>query len=145
MNCIFYRAQGPGVRSRAGSNELQKARQNWYKVSELYSMSSRYILIIEDEEKLRGLLDQIMATEKFQVLEIADGKTEAMPAPTSFDLASVERSHIQRVLDYTKGNKVEAARLLNIGLTTIYRKMMEYELGQNGKVFSKMKEHPGGS
>lgn len=108
-------------------------------------MRSRYILIIEDEEKLKGLLDQILATEKFQVLEIADGKTEALATPAAFDLASVERSHIQRVLDYTKGNKVEAARLLNIGLTTIYRKMMEYELGQNGKVFSKMKDQAGDS
>ena len=107
-------------------------------------MPARYILIIENEEKLRGLLDQIMSMEKFQVLEIADEKTEALSAPTVFDLASVERSHIQRVLNYTKGNKVEAARLLNIGLTTIYRKMIEYELGQNGKVFSKMKDQPGG-
>jgi len=33
------------------------------------------------------------------------------------------------VLNYTKGNKVEAAKLLNIGLTTVYRKMEEYGLG----------------
>ena len=46
-----------------------------------------------------------------------------------FDLASVEKLHIQRVLNYTRGNKVEAARLLNIGLTTVYRKIEEYGLG----------------
>ena len=46
----------------------------------------------------------------------------------AFDLASVEKLHIQRVLNHTKGNKVEAARLLNIGLTTVYRKMEEYGL-----------------
>ena len=45
-----------------------------------------------------------------------------------FDLASVEKQHIQRVLEFTKGNKAEAARLLNIGLTTVYRKMEEYDL-----------------
>ena len=44
------------------------------------------------------------------------------------DLASVEKSHILRVLQYTGGNKVEAARLLNIGLTTVYRKMEAYGL-----------------
>jgi DNA-binding NtrC family response regulator len=44
------------------------------------------------------------------------------------DLESVEKRHIQRVLNYTKGNKVEAARLLNIGLTTVYRKIEEYGL-----------------
>jgi two-component system NtrC family response regulator len=48
---------------------------------------------------------------------------------SAFDLASVEKLHIQRVLNYTKGNKVEAARLLNIGLTTVYRKVEEYGLG----------------
>lgn len=47
---------------------------------------------------------------------------------SSFDLASVEKSHIQKVLFYTKGNKTESAKLLNIGLTTLYRKIEEYEL-----------------
>jgi two-component system NtrC family response regulator len=47
---------------------------------------------------------------------------------SAFDLASVEKLHIQRVLNYTKGNKVDAARLLNIGLTTVYRKIEEYGL-----------------
>ena len=31
-------------------------------------------------------------------------------------LPAVEKSHIQKVLLYTKGNKTEAAKLLNIGL-----------------------------
>jgi two-component system NtrC family response regulator len=48
---------------------------------------------------------------------------------SAFDLASVEKLHIQRVLIHTKGNKVEAAKLLNIGLTTVYRKIEEYGLG----------------
>ncbi|MBN9296656.1 MAG: sigma-54-dependent Fis family transcriptional regulator [Filimonas sp.] len=47
---------------------------------------------------------------------------------SAFDLASVEKLHIQRVLNHTKGNKAEAARLLNIGLTTLYRKIEEYKL-----------------
>jgi DNA-binding NtrC family response regulator len=47
---------------------------------------------------------------------------------SAFDLASVEKLHIQRVLNHTKGNKTETARLLNIGLTTLYRKIEEYRL-----------------
>ena len=43
-----------------------------------------------------------------------------------FELAEAEHRHIQRVLQYTKGNKAEAARLLKIGLTTLYRKIEEY-------------------
>ncbi len=47
---------------------------------------------------------------------------------SAFDLASVEKLHIQRVLNHTRGNKTEAARLLNIGLTTLYRKLEEYKI-----------------
>ena len=43
-----------------------------------------------------------------------------------FELAEAEHRHIQRVLQYTKGNKAEAARLLKIGFTTLYRKIEEY-------------------
>lgn len=49
---------------------------------------------------------------------------------TPYDLASVEKMHILSVLQHAKGNKTEAARLLNIGLTTLYRKMEEYGMGR---------------
>ncbi|MEO5889491.1 MAG: sigma-54 dependent transcriptional regulator [Ferruginibacter sp.] len=52
-------------------------------------------------------------------------------ALSAFDLASVEKLHIQRVLIHTKGNKTETAKLLNIGLTTLYRKIEEYGLTAN--------------
>jgi len=42
---------------------------------------------------------------------------------SAFDLKNVERLHLQKVLNYTGGNKAEAAKLLNIGLTTLYRKI----------------------
>lgn len=47
---------------------------------------------------------------------------------SAFDLASAEKIHIQKVLNYTKGNKTEAARLLNIALTTLYRKIEQYHI-----------------
>ncbi len=46
----------------------------------------------------------------------------------SLDLESVEKQHILKVLTHTHGNKTEAARLLNIGLTTLYRKLDQYTL-----------------
>lgn len=48
--------------------------------------------------------------------------------PGSLSLASVERSHILKVLEYTKGNKTKAAECLGIGLTTLYRKIEEYDI-----------------
>ena len=47
---------------------------------------------------------------------------------SAFDLAGAERIHIQKVLNYTNGNKTKAAELLNIALTTLYRKLEEYKI-----------------
>ncbi len=49
-------------------------------------------------------------------------------AYSAFDLAGIEKMHIRKVLAHTKGNKTEAAKLLNIGLTTLYRKIEEYKI-----------------
>lgn len=46
----------------------------------------------------------------------------------SLELAEVEKQHIKKVLNITKGNKAEAARLLDIGLNTLYRKIESYSL-----------------
>jgi transcriptional regulator with PAS, ATPase and Fis domain len=40
----------------------------------------------------------------------------------------MEKQHIQRVLKHTNGNKAEAARLLEIGIATLYRKIGEYKI-----------------
>lgn len=47
---------------------------------------------------------------------------------SAFELASAEKIHIQKVLNYTNGNKTETARLLNIAITTLYRKLEEYKI-----------------
>jgi len=43
-----------------------------------------------------------------------------------FGLDEIEKAHILKVLEITGHNKAEAARLLNIGLATLYRKLEEY-------------------
>ena len=58
-------------------------------------------------------------------IDILSGDTSSA-ADDSFDLKSVERNHIIKVLQHTHGNKTETARLLKIGLTTLYRKIEEY-------------------
>lgn len=45
----------------------------------------------------------------------------------SLSLDELERHHILKVLEYTSGNKSEAARLLGIGIATLYRKLESYE------------------
>ena len=56
-----------------------------------------------------------------------------MPIPNRsrsvIPLAELERVAIQEAIQVTLGDKQEAARLLGIGKTTLYRKLREYEGG----------------
>jgi len=45
-----------------------------------------------------------------------------------FELSSVEKTHIKKVLAHTGGNKTQSAKLLGIGLTTLYQKIKDYNL-----------------
>jgi transcriptional regulator with PAS, ATPase and Fis domain len=47
---------------------------------------------------------------------------------SDWPLSEVGKWHIQKVLSLTKGNKTKAAELMNIGLTTLYRKIEEYNI-----------------
>lgn len=51
-----------------------------------------------------------------------------VPESDSLSMRTLEKIHIQKVIQYTKGNKAEAARLLEIGIATLYRKLEEYGL-----------------
>ncbi len=82
--------------------------------------------------ELRNLIERavIIADNKILTADLLPfGFTSTLPVYTGvFDLSQVEKQHISHVLRHTKGNKTEAARLLNIGLTTLYRKIDEYQL-----------------
>jgi two-component system NtrC family response regulator len=85
--------------------------------------------------ELKNIIERAVILAEGPMLNVEDLPAELqvsalrMTGPISaFDLASVEKLHIQRVLNHTRGNKTEAARLLNIGLTTLYRKIEEYKL-----------------
>ncbi|MGH7872990.1 MAG: helix-turn-helix domain-containing protein, partial [Candidatus Binatia bacterium] len=43
-------------------------------------------------------------------------------------LRDLEREYIGRVLETTHGNKTEAARILGVDRTTLYRKLEEYKI-----------------
>lgn len=60
--------------------------------------------------------------------ELEPSSLPSLPDAVGFDLASMEKAHIQKVLEQCNHNKTETAKLLGIGLTTLYRKMEEYQL-----------------
>jgi DNA-binding NtrC family response regulator len=98
---------------------LEHLQQHSWKgnIRELKNIIERSVILAEGEElKLIDLPFELQSNQ----LKNTDKTISA------FDLASIEKLHIQRVLIHTKGNKTETARLLNIGLTTLYRKIEEY-------------------
>ena len=85
--------------------------------------------------ELRNVVERSMIMASDGVLRAEDLPVELQHgAPASDDstlplsLRAIEKQHIARMLGHTGGNKTEAARLLGIGLTTLYRKIEEYGL-----------------
>jgi len=92
---------------------------NWPgNVRELKNIIERAVILSDN-----GELDASLLPYEFDAIS-------AKPAGnmSAFDLSSVEKLHIQRVLNHSCGNRAEAARLLNIGIATLYRKLKEYGL-----------------
>jgi DNA-binding NtrC family response regulator len=83
-------------------------------VRELKNVIERVIILAED-----GVIDVNLLPIEFSAVYV---DTDAL------DLESIEKQHIYKVLRHTNGNKTEAARLLNIGLTTLYRKLEQYSI-----------------
>ncbi len=86
-------------------------------VRELKNIMERAVILCTNDELTVNDLP-------YELQNVSSNPAAASP----FDWAMMEKLHIQKVLAHTKGNKTEAARLMNIGLTTLYRKIEEYRL-----------------
>ena len=86
-------------------------------VRELRNVIERCSIVCEDQITFEDL-----------PLDLQRRKSEVSPMKDSFELAEIERMHIIKVLQYTNGNKTETARLLKIGLATLYRKIETYKI-----------------
>lgn len=87
-------------------------------VRELKNIIERSVILAGDE----GLTADVLP------YEIQHQPTKNSKTLSAFSMESVEKLHIQKVLNYTKGNKAEAARLLEIGIATLYRKIEDYKI-----------------
>ena len=61
----------------------------------------------------------------FDMQQVRDNTTKTLSA---FSMQSVEKLQIQKVHNYSRGNKAETARLLEIGIATLYSRTEEYNL-----------------
>ncbi len=87
-------------------------------VRELKNIIERSVILANDEVLTIDVLPYEMQHQVYKT-----NKTLS-----AFSMQSIEKLHIQKVLNYTQGNKAETARLLEIGVATLYRKIDEYGL-----------------
>ena len=85
-------------------------------IRELKNVIQRALILAEGDEILSSNLP-------FEIQSFSGEPSNA------YTLSSVEKQHILRMLEYTKGNKTRTAELLEIGLATLYRKIDEYQIG----------------
>jgi DNA-binding NtrC family response regulator len=76
-----------------------------------------------------GTGEQIELADLPAHLRMRDAMYRSDSAERRLCLEEAEKQAIKRALDYARGNKRKAARLLCIGKTTLYRKIKTYELG----------------
>ena len=150
---LFYRLSVfeihlPPLRERSGDIKiLAEAFVRKFSEKLSYSvtkMSPEFLVALSQQcwkgniRELRNVIERSLIVCDGECLDVCDlpleiqnshyERSDEADAPGSFELAAMERRHIARVLEYTKGNKTETARLLKIGLTTLYRKIEEYKL-----------------
>ena len=80
--------------------------------------------------ELRNIIERAMVVAKGERIDAGDLGLNGGVAPTdSFSsLADMERQHIEEALRRSDGNVPEAAVMLGIGRSTLYRKIAEYNL-----------------
>ena len=149
---LFYRLSVfqvhlPPLRERVG--DIQQLAKVFVKsFSEklpkpIHEISPAFIKTLEQQQwkgnirELRNVIERSVIVCESERLDVTDLPLDIQnthyeqsdeTSPNGFELFAMERRHIVRVLEYTKGNKTEAARLLKIGLTTLYRKIEEYKI-----------------
>ena len=87
-------------------------------VRELRNVMERVVIIANGDT---------LTSELLQCDYFASHHENEDTAPT-FNLASIESQYIRKAMTQSKGNKTEASKMLGIGLSTLYRKLEEYNL-----------------
>jgi two-component system NtrC family response regulator len=91
-------------------------------IRELRNVIERAVILVEGQE----LDESVLPYE----LKYGPSALELANEHNKLDLAYVEKKHIERVLKLAGGNKTKAARMLNIGVSTLYRKLSEFQIGE---------------
>ena len=83
--------------------------------------------------ELRNVIERAVILADDDIIQPQDlpSEIQQQTSPSnSFSLVEIEKTHIRKILQYTDNNKTKTAKLLGIGLATLYRKIEEYGLNK---------------
>jgi DNA-binding NtrC family response regulator len=114
-----------GTATRIGESALGVLRRHSWpgNVRELQHVIEAAIVVCEGEEILPEHI--ALAGRSAAPAASCNGTEEPGSLPS---LAELERSHIRRVLDATRGHRGNAANILGISERNLYRKLREHNL-----------------
>lgn len=143
----IFKINLPSLRERTSDIELiadfflktfsRKIGKNISAVSSAYLKALKKHRWKGNIRELRNVIERSVILTDSSILDIEslppdiaenNSDNESNKLMSAFSMASAEKMQIQKVLNHTKGNKSEAARLLEIGVATLYRKIEEYKI-----------------
>lgn len=119
----FNLSTGSKIKGISGAY-LERLRHHPWKgnIRELRNIIERSVILSDGTELSEDSLPLDLQTT-LDSQKSSSGKTLS-----AFSLAYAEQVHIRKIMHHTQGNKAEAARLLEIGIATLYRKIEEYKI-----------------
>jgi two-component system response regulator HydG len=89
-----------------------------------HAVRTMVVMCDRDTLDVRDIPPEIHQVKRLSGRVVAVGGEDLTGRP----LNEVEKEHIRKTLEMTKGNRAEAAKILEIGERTLYRKIKEYNL-----------------
>jgi len=117
---VFSKKLNKNVKEMS-TDMIEKLKQHHWpgNIRELKNVIERAVIMAEGS----------LLTAEHLPADIDNRSAKAVSAGSpTLDLETVEKNHIIRILNFTRGNKAETARLLKIGIATLYRKIEQYRL-----------------
>lgn len=112
-----------------------KTNKRIVKLSHTYLQALEHYPWKGNIRELKNVIERSVILDESGVLnvdslpyEVRHPELQHTTVSSNFSLESMEKLHIQKVLAFTHGNKAEAARLLDIGIATLYRKIEHYKI-----------------
>ena len=81
-------------------------------------MDDKRILIVDDEATVVDLLREVLTGQGYAVDTAHDGLADDFPT-----LQQLEQRYIARVLEHCDGNRTQAATMLGVDKSTLWRKL----------------------